>query len=196
MTARRCQRIERLLTRILQRCLGHAHLEPVGIKNSRESTHDGSADGVRARHQQCPPSGSHVGAALRELQDINGRWFSRIQGGLFAPGPGEELVRRMIEWGASGVGQSSWGPTVYGIVDDEDAGRALADRVREWLGAGGTVHHGPFRAEGARVTAGTLEATQPELSPTHEGFFDDGPPCLGVLHRGEAVAQEEAVSRA
>jgi beta-ribofuranosylaminobenzene 5'-phosphate synthase len=91
------------------------------------------------------------GGALSAIQEITGRWFAAVQGGTFAAGPGEALVRRMAEWGASGVGQSSWGPTVYGIVEGDEAGRRLADRVREALGDGGTVHEGPFRTKGARV---------------------------------------------
>ena len=94
------------------------------------------------------------GAALSEIQEINGRWFAKVQGSTFAPGPGEEIVRRMTEWGASGVGQSSWGPTVYGIVDGEEAGRHLAERVRELLGGAGAAYEGPFRTEGARVWRG------------------------------------------
>jgi beta-ribofuranosylaminobenzene 5'-phosphate synthase len=94
------------------------------------------------------------GAALSAIQAINGRWFAPVQSGTFAPGPGEELVRRMAEWGASGVGQSSWGPAVYGIVDGEHAGLRLAERVRALsatLGAAGSVYEGPFRTDGARV---------------------------------------------
>jgi predicted sugar kinase len=49
------------------------------------------------------------------------------------------------------VGQSSWGPAVYGIVDGEDAGSRLAEHLRETLGPGGTVYAGPFRSDGARV---------------------------------------------
>ncbi len=91
------------------------------------------------------------GAALSAIQAITGRWFAPVQGGTFAPGPSEELVRRMAEWGASGVGQSSWGPSVYGIVEGEEAGERLAEQVRAVLGAAGTVHEGPFRTSGARV---------------------------------------------
>jgi beta-ribofuranosylaminobenzene 5'-phosphate synthase len=94
------------------------------------------------------------GSALTAIQAINGRWFAPVQGGTFAPGPSEELVRRMTEWGAAGVGQSSWGPTVYGIVDGEDAAARLADRVRTILtaaGVTGRAYHGPFRTHGARV---------------------------------------------
>ena len=71
------------------------------------------------------------GRALSEVQEITGRWFASVQGGTFAPGASADLVRRLSEWGASGVGQSSWGPAVYGIVEGDEAGRALADRARE-----------------------------------------------------------------
>jgi beta-ribofuranosylaminobenzene 5'-phosphate synthase len=94
------------------------------------------------------------GVALSAIQAINGRWFAPVQGGIFAPGPSEDLVRHMAEWGAAGVGQSSWGPTVYGIVDGEEAGGRLADRVRTLMATSrvaGTVYEGPFRSEGARV---------------------------------------------
>jgi beta-RFAP synthase len=95
------------------------------------------------------------GAALSEVQEITGRWFAAVQGSTFAPGPSEELVRRMAEWGACGVGQSSWGPTVYGIVRGDAAAKSLADKVRGVLGSAGGVHEGPFRTEGARVWRGS-----------------------------------------
>ena len=104
------------------------------------------------------------GGALTEIQEITGRWFAPVQGGTFAPGPSEELVRRMTEWGASGVGQSSWGPAVYGIVDGEDAGLRLAERVRDALGAAGTVYEGPFRTEGARVWRARAQAEMSQRS--------------------------------
>jgi len=91
------------------------------------------------------------GSALTAIQAITGSWFEHVQGGTFAPGPSEELICRMAEWGVPGRGQSSWGPAVYGIVDGEDASLRLADRVRAALGAGGTVYEGPFRTIGARV---------------------------------------------
>jgi hypothetical protein len=93
------------------------------------------------------------GRALTAIQTTTGRWFASVQGGAFAAGPSEALVRRMAERGAPGVGQSSWGPAVYGIVDGEDAAVRLADDVRAALEhcGGGTVYEGPFRTTGARV---------------------------------------------
>jgi beta-RFAP synthase len=91
------------------------------------------------------------GRALTRIQEITGCWFASVQGGAYARGPSEELVRLMSAWGAAGVGQSSWGPAVYGIVEGDAAGTALADRARGWLAGTGQVFVGPFRGEGARV---------------------------------------------
>lgn len=91
------------------------------------------------------------GAALGLVQQITGGWFAPAQGGVFAPGETRELVERLRAWGAAGVGQSSWGPAVYGIVGDAATAGALAERARAALGAGGAVYEGGFSAGGARV---------------------------------------------
>jgi beta-ribofuranosylaminobenzene 5'-phosphate synthase len=91
------------------------------------------------------------GRSLTEIQRITGDWFAAAQGGTYAPGPGAELIARMAGWGAAGVGQSSWGPAVYAIVDGAEVGGRLADRVRDSLGGAGLVFEGPFQTSGARV---------------------------------------------
>jgi len=91
------------------------------------------------------------GAALTEVQRVTGAWFAPQQGGVFAPGPSALLVRRMAEWGAAGVGQSSWGPAVYGIVGSAEAARELAARTAALLGGGGRVFEGGFTRSGARI---------------------------------------------
>jgi len=99
------------------------------------------------------------GRALSEVQEITGRWFAPAQGGTFAPGASADLVRRMREWGAHGVGQSSWGPAVYGIVNGDEAVGHLATRVVDAMGSSATVFAGPFRADGARVWRAAVHAT-------------------------------------
>jgi beta-RFAP synthase len=94
------------------------------------------------------------GGALSAVQRITGAWFAAQQGGVFAPGPGETLIQRMAEWGAQGVGQSSWGPAVYGLVEGVDAGAVLAERCRVFLGEKGLVFEGGFARSGARVARG------------------------------------------
>jgi beta-ribofuranosylaminobenzene 5'-phosphate synthase len=91
------------------------------------------------------------GEALTEVQRMNGRWFAPAQGGAFAPGGSDQLVRDLGAWGAAGVGQSSWGPAVYGIVAGREAGSTLADRARAALGTRGVVYECRFAGEGAQV---------------------------------------------
>ncbi len=91
------------------------------------------------------------GAALSEVQRVTGAWFAAAQGGAFAPGGSEHLVRRLAQWGALGVGQSSWGPAVYGLAGDEALASALAARALREMGNGGQVFAGGFAGGGARV---------------------------------------------
>ena len=97
---------------------------------------------------------TEFGAALSEIQRVTGGWFAEAQGGVFAPGQSAELVRRLREWGASGVGQSSWGPAVYGLFPDATAAGAIAERARGILGASGAVYEGPFSSQGAGIRWG------------------------------------------
>lgn len=94
---------------------------------------------------------SGFGGALSAIQRITGAWFAPSQGGVFAPGRGEELIGRMADWGAAGVGQSSWGPAVYGLVEGPEEGRKLARRISDFLGGQGLVFEGGFARTGARV---------------------------------------------
>jgi beta-RFAP synthase len=93
------------------------------------------------------------GAALTEVQRVTGGWFAPAQGGRFAPGASGELVQHLSEFGALGVGQSSWGPTVYGLVPHQDAARDLAQRMRAHLGGRGLVFETPFSERGALVSS-------------------------------------------
>jgi predicted sugar kinase len=94
------------------------------------------------------------GQALSLVQRITGAWFAAEQGGVFAPGPTEQLVAEMAALGAAGVGQSSWGPAAYGLVGSKDQSTAMARQLGSLLGTSGRVYEGGFAAAGARVWAG------------------------------------------
>ncbi|MEO6807859.1 MAG: beta-ribofuranosylaminobenzene 5'-phosphate synthase family protein [Isosphaeraceae bacterium] len=71
------------------------------------------------------------GAALSELQDHVGLCFSTAQGGLYARSESEAVVSFLRDAGLHGVGQSSWGPTLYGFTEADDRSRFdLARQVR------------------------------------------------------------------
>jgi beta-ribofuranosylaminobenzene 5'-phosphate synthase len=89
------------------------------------------------------------GAALTRIQELVGDSFAAAQGGRFHP-RAAPLVDALLRFGAAGAGQSSWGPTVYGVVGSEAAGRDLAGRIEAELGEG-SVDVVAFDNHGARV---------------------------------------------
>jgi beta-ribofuranosylaminobenzene 5'-phosphate synthase len=68
------------------------------------------------------------GEALYDFNRRAGEMFRRAQGGLYAHPRIEEIVRSLRLLGIKGVGQSSWGPTVFAVVS---AGQAL--ELGAWL---------------------------------------------------------------
>jgi beta-RFAP synthase len=104
------------------------------------------------------------GRAVSEVQRITGAWFAHAQGGPFAPGLTSALVEALDASGASGVGQSSWGPTVYAFADGDRQAEALVRRASEVLAGAGTVMVTTFDNEGARLTwnapSGTTHANE------------------------------------
>jgi beta-RFAP synthase len=90
------------------------------------------------------------GGALTRVQQLVGDAFASVQGGRFHPRAGA-LVDALLRGGAAGAGQSSWGPTVYGVVGSEAAGRELVRRMEDVAGGDARVELVPFDNRGARV---------------------------------------------
>ena len=69
-------------------------------------------------------SAERFGAAVAEVGRLNGTWYTDEQGGVYRP-PAGELVAALDEAPAVyGAGQSSWGPSVYGVTDADRAAAA------------------------------------------------------------------------
>jgi beta-ribofuranosylaminobenzene 5'-phosphate synthase len=73
------------------------------------------------------------GQVLTEVQRLVGEAFSPYQGGVFGSQVASDIVDRMLEHEAYGAGQSSWGPTVYGLVEGEARAEKLKGRILEFL---------------------------------------------------------------
>ncbi|HWG44731.1 MAG TPA: beta-ribofuranosylaminobenzene 5'-phosphate synthase family protein [Gemmataceae bacterium] len=70
------------------------------------------------------------GEALYEFNARVGEAFAPVQGGVYASARITELVAFVRGQGVRGVGQSSWGPTVFAVVADEDRAECLAAQLR------------------------------------------------------------------
>ncbi len=71
------------------------------------------------------------GEALYDFNARVGETFAPVQGGVYASPRVAERVAFVRGQGVRGVGQSSWGPTVFAVVADEDHGQHLAARLRD-----------------------------------------------------------------
>jgi len=94
------------------------------------------------------------GDAVAALGRLNGVWYADQQGGVYRP-PAGRLIDALAEApSVRGVGQSSWGPTVYGLTDASmaDRARTAAEAALDEVGTGGTVRVVGPGNEGARVT--------------------------------------------
>lgn len=83
------------------------------------------------------------GAAVSSIQEYVGTYFSPAQGGVYASGECFRIAELLRSRGAVGVGQSSWGPVIYGFVRKESHRELLAnvrdhtgDHVRVWATSG------------------------------------------------------------
>jgi beta-RFAP synthase len=74
------------------------------------------------------------GAALHEFNERAGAAFAEFQAGPYVCQAVAELIAFLEKQGLVGVGQSSWGPGVFGFSDDEERAQALAEAARERFG--------------------------------------------------------------
>jgi beta-RFAP synthase len=92
------------------------------------------------------------GQALTQIQQLVGDSFAAVQGGQFANTVSGQIIAHMLEQGAQGAGQSSWGPTVYALAQGERQTRLLESEIKVFLEAngGGDVFYTGADCRGAR----------------------------------------------
>ncbi len=92
------------------------------------------------------------GEALTSIQILTGNYFAQVQGGTYFNVEIAETIEFIKAIGACGVGQSSWGPAVYGVVKEEDATQAL-QKTKIYLskGVGGEAFVAKANNKGAYI---------------------------------------------
>ncbi len=92
------------------------------------------------------------GEALTQIQIIIGDYFAEVQGGTYASEITSEGIALMQKLGVYGVGQSSWGPTFYGVAQEEKA-KEIEYRIKKFLrkSVGGQVFVAKANNRGACI---------------------------------------------
>jgi beta-RFAP synthase len=95
------------------------------------------------------------GEALYDFNVRVGEVFRPVQGGVYSHPRSAALVAFVRRQGIPGVGQSSWGPTLFAVVPDVEHAEALARSIRERFGlTAAEVFFTRASKQGARVEAG------------------------------------------
>lgn len=91
-------------------------------------------------------------AALREFGRLNGTHFAPVQGGVFADSQMSELAHWLTDQGCVGIGQSSWGPTLWILARSEaDAVRCREQIALHPFGKACTIHLTAAQNAGATI---------------------------------------------
>ena len=73
------------------------------------------------------------GNAITQIQNIVGDYFAHVQGGRYTSPFLKPILETMEDVGATGIGQSSWGPTGFALFPDETMAFQALKKVRgEW----------------------------------------------------------------
>lgn len=72
------------------------------------------------------------GQALNAIQAAIGDYFAPAQGARFASPWIAAALQQAQQWGVPAMGQSSWGPTGFALVEGETAVRNLQARLIQW----------------------------------------------------------------
>jgi beta-ribofuranosylaminobenzene 5'-phosphate synthase len=100
---------------------------------------------------------SGFGVAIGELQRVTGDYFAPAQGGRFSSPAVAEALAWIESQGIAGIGQSSWGPTGFAIVDGDDRAAVLVNEARSHWGDTGPLQ---FMVCGGRNQGGSVELVQ------------------------------------
>jgi beta-ribofuranosylaminobenzene 5'-phosphate synthase len=108
------------------------------VERADPTTSDRIAGVMARRLLPAAAEGSveRFGPAAAEVGRLNGAWYADEQGGVYRPPVGELVAALSDDSAVFGAGQSSWGPTVYGVTDADNADDAAA-AGRDALAAAG-----------------------------------------------------------
>jgi len=76
---------------------------------------------------------TEFGYAVEEIQRMMGEQFKPVQGDIFTHESSKRIATLLKESGLVGIGQSSWGPTVYGFTDSKKRAELSLKALRENL---------------------------------------------------------------
>jgi beta-RFAP synthase len=84
---------------------------------------------------------NRFGEALFQFGELAGQCFAPAQGGSFATPEIASFVAKLRNYGVRGVGQTSWGPTVFSLLPSADEAAKLVAWLNDEYGPQAYQHH-------------------------------------------------------
>jgi len=84
-------------------------------------------------------SAAHLGlfdefaSSVEKIQELTGEYFSKWQGDIYCCEQSRSLAEKMKSLGLRGVGQSSWGPTVYGFASTPHVAERVSNELIRYM---------------------------------------------------------------
>jgi len=94
------------------------------------------------------------GDVITELQQAVGKHFAPVQGGLFTSTEVAEVMKWLEQQGAVAIGQTSWGPTGFCLVDNEQTARGLVKSMHQTFNH---LYHLQFKVVSVRNQGGSVD---------------------------------------
>jgi beta-RFAP synthase len=76
---------------------------------------------------------ARFGEVITQLQKSVGEHFSPAQGGIFTSKNVETAMQFLAEKGAVAIGQTSWGPTAFCMIENSEIAEQLVSHAREFF---------------------------------------------------------------
>jgi beta-RFAP synthase len=115
---------------------------------------------ISLAREQLVPAAVHAdfptfSSALYDYCHLAGECFSPVQGGAYNGPVLQELVALILSLGVRGIGQSSWGPTLFCLLPNQLDAEACVAQLRTKLTADCELLITPADNHGVAVRAGT-----------------------------------------
>jgi len=124
------------------------------------------------------------GGAIGEIQRTVGDYFAAAQGGRFTSAGVAQVLAWLEGKGIAGVGQTSWGPTGFAVVDSEVRAQALLREARERFATLTELTFAVARARNRGHTLQVLSEAQLRSAELDAGTDDRMEPRSNRLSHG------------
>ncbi|MEM9412665.1 MAG: hypothetical protein AAGA30_16250, partial [Planctomycetota bacterium] len=115
-------------------CLSVVPCVPISFSfNHCQKTRDNL---VRMSHHELVPAIQNAdyerfATSIYEFNRLSGSYFSNFQDGCYRSSASHEVIQDLVDLGFEAVGQSSWGPCLFAVTQNEKVANTLVEELHK-----------------------------------------------------------------